>query len=61
MKLNDNNIRNNSVEYDYPSELNNFDEQKIYQNTLVILQNKMFNSGFNFLLKWYLQNSTIID
>ena len=61
MKLNDNNIRNNSVEYDYPSELNNFDEQKSYQNTLVILQNKMFNSGFNFLLKWYLQNSTIID
>ena len=61
MKLNDNNIRNNSVEYDYPSELNNFDEQKSYQNTLVILQNKMFNSGCNFLLKWYLQNSTIID
>ena len=61
MKFNDNNIRNDSVEYDSPSELNNFDEQKSHQNTLVILQNKTFTIGCNFSLKWYLQNSTIFD
>ena len=28
IQLNDDYIRNNSVEYDFPFELNNFDEQK---------------------------------
>ena len=51
IKLNDNHIKNDSVEYDFTPEFNNFDEQNVYQKTVVILQEKTFTGGCKLLLK----------
>ena len=48
IKLNDNHIRNDSVEYNFTPEFNNFDEQNIYQKSVVILQEKTCTGGCNF-------------
>ena len=50
IKLNDNHIRNDSVEYDFTSEFTNFDEQNFYQKTVVMLQEKTFTGGCKCLL-----------
>ena len=38
IQLKDDHIRNDSVEYDYPSKWNNFKEHKSYQKSVVMLQ-----------------------